>query len=308
MSDEKEERKAPAASSSILASVKASLGLLTPEQRRRYWLLVVAQASLAFLDLGAVFLLGLVAYLATASLTNSELPPLLTQVLTFFGLEDLSRGATIALVAVVAAVLLMGRTILSLVIYRWIVRFLATCQANLSASLMRRTLNSSLLFLQGRSTAEVNYAAISGPQAVVTGNLSSAAQVISESVLFIVLLGGLFFVNPGVTIGMLVFLGLIAVGFHKFIGDLSHRAGLLMSRASITAFRQLQESLMAYREIFVANRRESYEVSLTRVVHPLAFVTSKNTDNFISPVSSLSIGPSRWRIGAGRVGILAQWP
>jgi len=76
MSDKKDERKSPAASNSILASVKASLGLLTPEQRRRYWLLVVAQASLAFLDLGGVFLLGLVAYLATASLTNSELPPL----------------------------------------------------------------------------------------------------------------------------------------------------------------------------------------------------------------------------------------
>lgn len=297
MSDKKDERKSPTASSSIVASVKASLGLLTPEQRRRYWLLVVAQASLAFLDLGGVFLLGLVAYLATASLTNSELPPLLTQVLTFFGLEDLSRGATIALVAIVAAVLLMGRTILSLVIYRWIVRFLATCQANLSASLMQRTLNSALLFLQGRSTAEVNYAAISGPQAVVTGNLSSAAQVISESVLFIVLLGGLFFVNPGVTIGMLVFLGLIAVGFHKFIGGLSHRTGLLLSRASITAFRQLQESLMAYREIFVANRRESYEVSLTRVVNPLAFAQAR--------IQIISYLPSVLYQSALVVGVLA---
>jgi ABC-type multidrug transport system fused ATPase/permease subunit len=191
----------------------------------------------------------------------------------------------------------MGRTILSLVIYRWIVRFLATCQADLSASLMRRTLNSSLLFLQGRSTAEVNYAVISGPQAVVTGNLSSAAQVISESVLFIVLLGGLFFVNPGVTIGMLVFLGLIAVGFHKFIGGLSHRAGLLMSRASITAFRQLQESLMAYREIFVANRRESYEVSLTRVVNPLAFAQAR--------IQVISYLPSVLYQAALVVGVLA---
>jgi len=96
---------------------------------------------------------------------------------------------------------------------------------------------------------------------------------------------------------MLVFLGLIAVGFHKFIGGLSHRTGLLLSRASITAFRQLQESLMAYREIFVANRRESYEVSLTRVVNPLAFAQAR--------IQIISYLPSVLYQSALVVGVLA---
>jgi ABC-type multidrug transport system fused ATPase/permease subunit len=274
--DKKDERKSPAASSSILASVKASLGLLTPEQRRRYWLLVLAQASLAFLDLGGVFLLGLVAYLATASLTNTDLPPLLTQVLEFFGLEDLSRGATIALVAVVAAVLLMGRTIFSLVIYRWMVRFLATCQASLSADLMQKTLNSSLLFLQGRSTAEMNYAIISGPGSVITGNLANAAQVITEISLFVVLIAGLVLVNPGVTVAMVAFLSLVAFGFHRVIGGLSFQVGQVSGHASITAFRNLQEALMAYREVSVANRKSAYASSLRADIQPLAAAQAKS--------------------------------
>jgi ABC-type multidrug transport system fused ATPase/permease subunit len=275
MSDKKDERKAPAASNSILASVKASLGLLTPEQRRRYWLLVAAQASLAFLDLGGVFLLGLVAYLATASLTNSELPPVLTQVLTFFDLEDLSRGATIALVAVVAAVLLMGRTILSLVIYRWICHFLAKCQAQISVDLMRKTLNSNLLFIQSESSSQLNYAIVSGPGFVVTINLASTASVVSEIVLFVVLIAGLIFINPWITLFMVLFFFVFAFSLHKATSNLSTRLGRDQNQFSIKSYRHLQETLHSSREITVGGRRRTYQDLLEGLVRPLSWTYSR---------------------------------
>lgn len=270
-----EEDMTPAASGSILASVKASLGLLTPKQRRLYWVLVAAQASLAFLDLGGVFLLGLVAYLATASLTNSELPPLLVQVVNFFGLEGLSRGALIALVAVVAAVLLMGRTILSLVAYRWITRFLARCQSEISISLMRRTMNSGLLFLQGESSAQLNYSVITGPGFVVTINLSAAAAVFAEIVLFAVLLTGLAVVNLAVTAAMVVFFLLIGILFHKAISGFSFAVGHAQNYFSIESFRRLQEVLLASREITVAGRRFVYQSTLEKLITPLAKAFSR---------------------------------
>jgi ABC-type multidrug transport system fused ATPase/permease subunit len=275
MSDKKDKRKSPAASSSILASVKASLGLLTPEQRRRYWLLVVAQASLALLDLGGVFLLGLVAYLATASLSSSELPPLLTQILTFFGLEDLSRGATVALVAITAAAFLLARTIVALIIYRWICHFLANCQSQISIDLIRRTLNSNLLFIQSISSSQMNYAIISGPGFVVTINLALTATVVSELALFIVLTSGLFFYNASVTVFMVFFFFVFAFSLHRATGNLSAKLGRDQNQFAIKSFRHLQETLHSAREITVGGRRRTYQDLLEGLVKPLSWTYSR---------------------------------
>ncbi len=270
-----EEDTTPAASGSILASVKASLGLLTPKQRRLYWVLVAAQASLAFLDLGGVFLLGLVAYLATASLTNSELPPLLLQVVNFFGLEGLSRGALIALVAVVAAVLLMGRTLLSLVIYRWTCHFLAKCQAQISTALMTAVIDADLTYLQNESSAKLNYAVVTGPGFVVTVNLSAAAAVIAELTLFLILTVGLALINPLVTVAMVLFFTSIAYALHKSTSRLSLTVGQIQNYYAIDSYRYIQETLMATREITVGGRRSLYQKALRLLIEPLTWTVSR---------------------------------
>jgi ABC-type multidrug transport system fused ATPase/permease subunit len=121
----------------------------------------------------------------------------------------------------------------------------------------------------------MNYAIISGPGSVITGNLANAAQVITELTLFVVLIAGLVLVNPGVTIAMIAFLSLVAFGFHRVIGGLSFQVGQVSGRASITAFRNLQEALMAYREISVANRKSTYASSLRADIQPLAAAQAK---------------------------------
>jgi ABC-type multidrug transport system fused ATPase/permease subunit len=105
--------------------------------------------------------------------------------------------------------------------------------------------------------------------------LANAAQVITELTLFVVLIAGLVLVNPGVTIAMIAFLSLVAFGFHRVIGGLSFQVGQVSGRASITAFRNLQEALMAYREISVANRKSTYASSLRKDIQPLAVAGAK---------------------------------
>ena len=95
--------RTPTAPKTVLDAVRSALSLLTPQDRRRYWLVALAQMLTAFLDLGGVLLIGLVGVLATASIQDQLPPEAVTRVATSLGLGDLSTVALAGGVAAVAA-------------------------------------------------------------------------------------------------------------------------------------------------------------------------------------------------------------
>ena len=72
----------------VREAIKAALGLLTAQDRRRYRLVVVAQMLASFLDLAGVMLVGLVGVLAAASIQGTPPPDAVVTVATKFGLGD----------------------------------------------------------------------------------------------------------------------------------------------------------------------------------------------------------------------------
>jgi ABC-type multidrug transport system fused ATPase/permease subunit len=140
----------------IVESVRASIRLLTKRDRRRFALACAVSMSLGFLDLAGVVLIGLVGAVAVSGLDPNSMPEQLESALDFVGLGDLTASQLVGLIAGVAVVLLLFKTLMQAILTRRMYRFLANRQADVAARLARTILSRQLLEVQRWSTSEVS--------------------------------------------------------------------------------------------------------------------------------------------------------
>src|SRR5262245_60812209 len=100
------------------------MGLLSPGDRVKYRVVVAAQMATSVLDIVGVVLLGLVGVLATAAIDGSAMPSSITGVVDRLGLQDVSALTLAGLVAALAAIFLLAKSVVSALLMRRILRFL----------------------------------------------------------------------------------------------------------------------------------------------------------------------------------------
>ena len=106
----------------IRTAVRQSIHLLPAGKRRLLYLGAAAQVSLGVLDLIGIGLIGLVAATAVSGLGVTSLPPAVASFLAAIGLNDVTQ---LSVALALAAVILVGKTILSAFMTRRITVFLA---------------------------------------------------------------------------------------------------------------------------------------------------------------------------------------
>jgi len=194
---------------SVIESVRASLSLLTKRDRRLFRLASLAQMSLSLLDLAGIALIGAIGAVAVSGIDPNALPISLDQWKDRFGLGALTASQLIGLLATTAVFLLLLKTLLSALITRRMLYFLANRQADVSARMARTILSRQLLEVQRWSTAEVLYALTGGVSAAITSLLGAALIIVTESFLFVVIGVGLLIVDPVLTIVAALFFACI---------------------------------------------------------------------------------------------------
>lgn len=235
------------------SSTRRSLALLSSRDRRILLGAAVVQSGLGLLDLVAVLLLGLVASqsidgAATDSGSNiagRSLSPLLENV-TPLGL------------AAIAGSLLVIKSLASLFLSRRIYSFIANRQAVVAADLSNRLLHLPLVEIQRRASQEAVYALSGGMLAATVGTLGAATVVVAEVTLSVLLVAGLFFVDPLVAIFCIIFFGVIAFVLQVFLGRWAFALGARGADAEIRGASALQHALRAYREVSVSGRRQNF--------------------------------------------------
>ena len=234
--------------------VRRSLGLLDRRSRRLYWLAGIAQMLTSALDFAAVILIGLVVAGASAIALGSAGSP----TSEFLGglIPDSNFG--IVAFAAVAGVLLITKSLLSLYLTRRTYRFLANRSAMVSSRLADQVLSLSLLDVQRRVSQKLTQALTTGANAATVTTLGPASVILAEASLFVLLLAGLTAVDPLVAAFTVVFFGLVALLLQLAIGRWAVRLGRTQTAAEIGSMTELQHSIRAYRELVVANRRDSF--------------------------------------------------
>ena len=241
----------------IKESVARALGMLTQRDRRLLALVIALQASLALFDLAAVGLIGLVGLIA-AGADSGDLPPLAESFLTRFGLQDSDPYLVAVAIGGVAAILLIVKSALSMLVLRRIFVFLANRQAMISSRLASRMLSRPLLDVQGRSSQDASYALTIGVNALTMGVIGQGAILVSEGSLLAILAIGLLVIDPGVTVVVVIFFGLFAWGLYRLLGGWGARLGRRSSTLQIDSIQSMQQGLKSYRELMVTGRRALY--------------------------------------------------
>ncbi len=240
------------------AAASQSLKLLPPADRRKLGVVTAIQMLSALLDAAGVALFGIVAALATSTVSGSPLPSAASKALSVLGIDTTDMTTAVIQLSMLAGFLLIGKSILSMVLTRRVLRFLAHRQAIVSGQLATSLLSRPLVQIQRRRSQETAFALTSGVNAAMLGVLGQSITVLSELSLLAVLAIGLLVLDPLVAIFAVAFFVSIALVLQRIMSSRAQRLGQTSSNAEVASTALVQESISGYREVLVSSRRGLY--------------------------------------------------
>jgi ABC-type multidrug transport system fused ATPase/permease subunit len=267
-----------------------SINVLTPTDRRKIGLVAILQILMGFLDLLGVLAVGLLGAISVTELQSTKPGNRVNEALRILHLQDFSFQTQAAILGIGAVILLVGRTILSMIFTKRILIFFSRRGASISANLIRRLLAQPLLMVISRSSQETVYALTLGVGQITLQVLAVGVVVLSDVSLLIVMTVGLFAVDPTVALGTLGVFSLIGYMLYRFMHVKTRELSVESTQLSITSSEKIVEVLSSYREALVGNRRDYYAREIGELRFKLADASAEL--NFMPYVSKYVIETS----------------
>lgn len=238
--------------------VRKALSKLSKPDRAKLLLLAVFQAIFGVLDLIGVALIGLLGALSVTGLQSKQPGNRVGTILRLLHINEMSFQSQSAIIGLLATSFLVLKTILSVILTRKALRFLAHRSGLLSSNLAQKVLSQNYLFLQRIPSQRILFSLTSGANSLILGVLGSVVSIISDSSLIIIMLVGLFLVNPAVALGSLFYFGLIGLILHFRLSGQALKLGQKNSLLTINGNSLILEAIASFRELYVRGRINFY--------------------------------------------------
>ena len=242
----------------ISREVRRSLAMLNRRERRTYWGAVGLQMATSLLDLAGVVMFGMVGIIASSAAQGVAIPHSIQVVLSWFGLAGASASTASLVLAGIAAVLLILRSVASLWILRWVTKYLATSSTRVSAQMCADFFSLPIVHVNRFTSQWSAYALINGVTGAIVDTLTNAMVIWVELSLLVVLGGGLLLLNPLITLFAVGYFLLIGILMNQTLKGWAYSTGKVMAETSVESFLNVQDGIATYREITVANCRQYY--------------------------------------------------
>ena len=252
--------------SSVIAK---AIQILPRSDRPRIVAITLFQIGLGFLDLLGVAAMGVLGALAVTGVQSQQPGNRVSEVLEILRISGLSFQNQVAFLGLLAASILVFRTILSVIITKKILSFLSRRSALITSNLISRLLSQSIIQVQAKTVQETTYALTAGVTSITLGVLGSAVTVVADSSLLLIMLIGLFIVDPLIAFTTILFFGFLGLALYKIMNVRAHRLGYLNSELAVACNEKIVEVLESYRESVVRNRRDYYsrQIGAIRLRH-----------------------------------------
>jgi ABC-type multidrug transport system fused ATPase/permease subunit len=259
----------------IPETLPRAIRVLSKGQRKRISAVVLIQSSLSILDLAGVAAVGLVGALAVTGVQSKTPGNRVGQVLEVLNLQNTTLQKQVAILGLLAAVLFILRTVLSVILSRKILFFLSRCGATISGDLVEKLLSQPLSKIQNKSSQETLYSLTTGVNAITVGLIGSVTNIFADSILLVVICFGLFVVDPTLAIATILFLTFVAFILYLSMTKRAHKLGALNGELSIFGNEMILEVLNSYREALIKDRRMYYANQIRSSRLDLANVTAE---------------------------------
>jgi ABC-type multidrug transport system fused ATPase/permease subunit len=247
-----------------------SISVLNRKDRRKIFAVVVLQISMAFLDLIGVAVIGVLGALAVNGVQSRQPGNRVSSALQLLGLESYTFQQQALILGSAAAVILIGRTVFSIIFTKRTLLFLSRRGALISATLISRLLSQSLLAVQARTTQQTLYSVTQGVMVITLGVLAAVVSLIADTSILVVMAVGLFVVDPSIAISSFLVFALIGLALYKLMHEKARTLGIQESEYTVRSSEKIVEVLNSYREAIVRNRREFYAREIGNIRMQLA--------------------------------------
>ena len=275
-------------SGTFFASTKAALKLLSSRDRKRFWILVIAQMSTGLLDLIGAGLITLVVLLLVGAFEpNSNSDALLSKLneLQFFADYSLIKLAVVSGIGAALFFLIKSMTCL------WLIRknlvFLGNQHSQIVSRLADRLLKKNLLFIESKSSQETSNAILHGTSYLTIELLGPLAFGLSEATLLILFAALMLWINPILMLCTVIFFGSAGVLLHRILGRWAGEIGAIVAQTSSDGQRELQETIGNFRSITVFGRQEFFVKGIRMQAQKGALAHS--TKRFIEQIPKFSL-------------------
>jgi ABC-type multidrug transport system fused ATPase/permease subunit len=252
-------RRRSSSSGTFLASTKAALKLLSSRDRKRFWILVIAQMSMGLLDLIGAGLITLVVLLLVGAFEpNANSDALLSKLNGFQFFTDYSLIKLAVVSGIGAALFFLIKSVTCLWLIRKILVFLGNQHSQIVSRLSDRFLKKNLLFMESKSSQETSNAILHGTSYLTIELLGPLAIGLSEATLLILFAALMLWINPILMLCTVIFFGSAGVLLHRILGRWAGEVGAIVAQTSSDGQRELQETIANFRSITVFGRQEFF--------------------------------------------------
>lgn len=247
--------------------IKACFKILSPEDKRKLGAVALLQVLMGFLDLIGVAAVGLVVALSINGVQSRPPGERVSNVLEFLGLSDVKFQTQVAIIAGLAALILIVRTLASMYFTRKIFYYLSRRAAVISSKLISKLLAQDLLSIQSRSSQETLFAVTSGVGMLMLNVIGTVINLASDLFLLLILSGGLLAIDPVIAVMTFLLFTTVTLILYLSVQNRVNVLGNESARLTIESNEKILEVLNSYRELFVRNRRSFYskEIGQTRL-------------------------------------------
>lgn len=239
-----------------------SFYVLPKSDRRKLCAVLVFQIFLGLLDLIGIAVFGVLGALAVTGVGSRTPGGSINTILETLGLSGLSLQWQATVLSVFATGLLVGKTLLSAIFIRKTMFFLGRRGASISSLLVSRLLSQPLQIIQQRSMQQNLFAVTGGVSTITLGVLGTSVALISDISLLLIMLTGLFIVDPIIALSALLVFGGIGYLLYRLMSVKANSLGIQQSDLNIESNQLVLEVLGSYRELVVRNRRRYYAKSI----------------------------------------------
>ncbi len=242
----------------IAKPIFRSLGVLNSTDRFRIGVVAGVQIFLGLMDLLGVAVIGLLGALSLNGVQSRPPGDRVSAFLKFVGLYNEPFQNQAAALGIAASIILVTRTVISIILTRKVLFFLSRRGAVLSSNLMKKLMSQPLVNIQQNTMHENLYAITSGVSNITLGILGTGVVLIADISLLIIMSIGLFVVDPMMALSTVIFFAFIGLGLYKFMHKKAGALGRVETELNIESNEKIIEVLASYRESVVRNRRDFY--------------------------------------------------
>jgi len=259
----------------FFSTIRSAFKIIPEKSRRRFSLVILSQISLGLLDLLGVALIGAIGALSIRGIQSQGPGDRVSYLLDLLNLDNLKFQEQVAVLGVLAVLILVSRTVISIILQRRILHFLSRRGAEISSLLIENLLSKSILSTQRESKQDILFLTTTGVREVSLGILGSSVAILSDGTLLVLMFLGLFIIDPTIAATSLVLLGVLSYILNQIMSERAHNLGRDSYFLTIKSNQKIIEALNSFRELTVRGRAGFYASEIRKSRYELSKVEAE---------------------------------